>query len=245
MKSQAQHGGGSRRWKLHASSSVDGSSNPDNNSWSGFSPDDGAVGETGGGGDGGRGQRAQRSKRSLPGIGAWRRSSEPAVLGAGKGILSPPPPPPRSRVRQRPSSGSGGSNGGADGDRGDDDGGAKSWLPGGGRKAARERRGTDSDIGERAGAGAGGRDANSGGDEEFFETVAKVPPWMEGVEASADYEEMKPTLDVIKRTVLLAMLQQVGLLVSSAAATPRAGDSRGRGSCMSACVRVCLVCCAA
>lgn len=32
---------------------------------------------------------------------------------------------------------------------------------------------------------------------------------MEGVEASPEYEEMKPTLDVIKQTVLLAMLQQV------------------------------------
>lgn len=42
-----------------------------------------------------------------------------------------------------------------------------------------------------------------------LESVAKVPPWMEGVQASPEYEEMKPTLDVIKRTVLLAVLHQV------------------------------------
>ena len=218
LKSQAQHGsGGSSRWrKLHPSSSADGGFNSDG-ACGGFSPEDGGVWGTGG--DGGVGQRAQRSKRSLPSIGAWRRSSEPAssaVLGAGRGILSPPPPPPpRSRVRQRPSSGSsssgggGGANAGADGDGGDDDG-ARSWLPGGGKKG-RERRGTASDIQVRGGGAASGDD-DSGG--ESFETVAKVPPWMEGVEASADYEEMKPTLDVIKRTVLLAMLQQVGSTTS-------------------------------
>lgn len=42
-----------------------------------------------------------------------------------------------------------------------------------------------------------------------MESVAKVPPWMEGVQASPEYDEMKPTLDVIKRTVLLAVLHQV------------------------------------
>lgn len=92
----------------------------------------------------------------------------------------------------------------------------------------RERRGTVSDI-DVPEDGSGGEE-DSGG--EFFETVAKVPPWMEGVEASAEYEEMKPTLDVIKRTVLLAMLQQVG------SAKPRAGDV---GRCVCACL-CCLVC---
>lgn len=69
-----------------------------------------------------------------------------------------------------------------------------------------ERRGTTGDIGVGGGGGRGGEDIG----DESFEKVAKVPPWMEGVEASAEYEEMKPTLDVIKQTVLLAMLQQVG-----------------------------------
>lgn len=51
-----------------------------------------------------------------------------------------------------------------------------------------------------------------GAEDRDYETVAKPPPWMEGVAASAKYEEMKPALDVIKRTVLLAVLQQVRLL---------------------------------
>lgn len=243
MKSKAQHGGGGgRRWKLHPSSSANGSFNTDGN-LGGVSPEDGGVWDTGGGGggsDGGRGQRTQRSKRSLPGIGAWRRSSEPAssaiILGSVKGSSSSsPPPPPRSKVRQRPSSVSG-VNLGADGDRGDDAprDGARSWLPGG-RRIPRERRGTTGDIGARAGA-AGEEDG--GGD--FLETVAKVPPWMEGVEASAEYEEMKPTLDVIKRTVLLAMLQQVSSVERGRGGKRPEGDVQCGRTCvfMSVCVRL-------
>lgn len=227
-RSQGQHGGGSRRLENHPSSSADGSSNPDG-SRNGHTREDTGGGGGGGDGDGERGQRTQpRPKISLPGIGAWRRSSESA--NPAKGSLSPP----RSRVRQRPSSGSSGGGGtvaGADGDRGDDDAGgdgARSWLSGG-RRAIRERRGTAGDIGARGGAG-GGDEEDSGG--EFFEKVAKVPPWMEGVGASADYEEMKPTLDVIKRTVLLAMLQQVG-----SAEQPYVGRGGGSGC---ACVILCV-----
>lgn len=167
----------------------------------------------GGGGDGGRERRAHRSRRSLPGIGSWRRNSEPAAAavfsGGGKGVLSPPPR--RSRVRQRPGAGTGG---GATACAADEkiveDGrseGGRGWLPGGGRRPLRERRATVGEFGGKDGIGGG--EYNGGGGDPF-ETVAKVPPWMEGVEASAEYEEMKPTLDVIKQTVLLAMLQQVG-----------------------------------
>lgn len=46
-------------------------------------------------------------------------------------------------------------------------------------------------------------------EEKEWETVAKPPSWLEDVSSSATYEEMKPALDVIKRTVLLAVLQQV------------------------------------
>lgn len=52
-------------------------------------------------------------------------------------------------------------------------------------------------------------DDTGGAEEKEWEAVAKPPPWLEGVAASAEYEEMKPALDVIKRTVLLALFQQV------------------------------------
>lgn len=70
-----------------------------------------------------------------------------------------------------------------------------------------DKRGMVNDVGVRGGEGVDAGEESCG---ESFETVAKVPPWMEGVEASPEYDEIKPTLDVIKQTVLLAMLQQVG-----------------------------------
>lgn len=88
------------------------------------------------------------------------------------------------------------------------------------------RTGGGSCNGNSSADGGGGGDGGRGakGVNPQLETVAKPPPWMEGVEASATYEEMKPALDVIKRTVLLAVLQQVGTMVGSGG--PGAG-SRG------------------
>lgn len=51
------------------------------------------------------------------------------------------------------------------------------------------------------------------GASQHLETVAMAPSWMEGVEASADYECLKPALDVVKRTVLLAVLKEVRTMV--------------------------------
>lgn len=62
---------------------------------------------------------------------------------------------------------------------------------------------------EGNGAGAGAEVNYDRNDGKELETVARPPPWMEEVSAPATYEEMKPALDVIKRTVLLAVLQQV------------------------------------
>lgn len=202
---------------------------------SGFPPEHGVSacgtgdsGGGGGGGDGGRGWRTQRSKRSLPGIGNWRRNSEPPASSShpvpGKGVLSPPP---RSRVRPRPKSISGVAGATAAGvvagtaeDEGES---ARSWLSSGRRVVGGGERGTVSGVGVSGGAGGVGAGAESGG--EPFEKVAKVPPWMEGVEASAEYDEIKPTLDVIKQTVLLAMLQQVGA-ASRPAFFPRGENHR-------------------
>lgn len=54
---------------------------------------------------------------------------------------------------------------------------------------------------------------NREGALQHLETVAMAPPWMEEVEASADYECLKPALDVVKRTVLLAVLKEVRTMV--------------------------------
>lgn len=221
---------------------------------SGFPPEDGGSawdtrdggsGGSGGGGgsDSGRGWRTQRSKRSLPGIGTWRRNSEPPASSShpapGKGVLSPLP---RSRVRPRPSSISGvagatASGGVVAGTAVEDEGeSAKSWLSSGRRVVRGDERGTVSGVGVRGGAGGVGVGTEGGG--EPFETVAKVPPWMEGVEASAEYDEIKPTLDVIKQTVLLAMLQQVG------AASRPVSYCYGALLCLCVCVcawRICLL----
>lgn len=185
---------------------------PRTQSHSGIVPTSGAVGnrdrcsedgssvEEGAPAERGRGRRVLRSKKSLPTMGkargssGWRRGSEPAFDPAS---LSPPPPPPRRpRVRGRP--GSAGGRGGAAEEDGDGGESAKSWFKG--------RRGSCGSGG--AGGEGDGRVAGGIGNTEL-ESVGKAPPWMEGVQAHAEYEEMKPTLDVIKQTVLLAVLQQV------------------------------------
>lgn len=79
-----------------------------------------------------------------------------------------------------------------------------------GRALRRQRGASVADAGSNDGRGGAGGD-EAGRDREY-ETVARPPSWMEGVAASAKYEEMKPALDVIKRTVLLAVLQQVRAL---------------------------------
>ncbi|CAN0262618.1 unnamed protein product, partial [Ectocarpus sp. 12 AP-2014] len=184
-----------------------------------------------------RAQRSKRSLRSIGSWRRYSEPASSATLIGGKTSLSQSPPP-RSRVRQRPgglaarsdigavSDGGGGVGVGgitatSDEEERDDGAGVVSGerrrLPGRGRggvSSRRERRGKGRDVAVCGGGGAGdggeegdrGEDSSGGGDS--VETVAKVPPWMEGVEASPEYEEIKPTLDVIKQTVLLAMLQQ-------------------------------------
>lgn len=207
-KNQTQNGGAGsvRQNNLPPPSSAEVIVVSSGSSASGAPPEDG--GSAWDSGDGGRGWRTQRPKRSLPVIGKLRRNSEPPAsshLAPGKGVLSPPP---RSGVRPRPSSVSGGAVvggvvAGSDEDKTES---AKSCLSGGKRAVGVDKGSAGSDVGIKGGAGADGGEESGG---EPFETVAKVPPWMEGVEASAEYDEIKPTLDVIKQTVLLAMLQQV------------------------------------
>lgn len=165
----------------------------------GSSVDEGAPAERG------RGRRVLRPKKSLPTMGkargssGWRRASEQAFDPASLSPPPPPPPPPRRpRVRGRP--GPVGGKGGAAEEDGDGGESVKSWFKG--------RRGSGGSGG--AGGEGDGRVAGGIGNAEL-ESVAKAPPWMEGVQAHAEYEEMKPTLDVIKQTVLLAVLQQVCL----------------------------------
>ncbi|CAM9536600.1 unnamed protein product [Pylaiella littoralis] len=206
-KNQTQNGGAGslRQNNLPPPSSAEVIVVSSGSNASGAPPEDG--GSAWDSGDGGRGWRTQRPKRSLPVIGKLRRNSEPPAsshLAPGKGVLSPPP---RSGVRPRPSSVSGGAVvggvvAGSDEDKTES---AKSCLSGGKRAVGVDKGSAGSDVGIKGGVGADGGEESGG---EPFETVAKVPPWMEGVEASAEYDEIKPTLDVIKQTVLLAMLQQ-------------------------------------
>lgn len=144
-----------------------------------------------------RGRQGFQHKKSMPNLGkpkrSWRRASEPGVLAS----LSPTPR--NSRI----------------------------WSSGEVKKVkdGENHRGTRDGTGTRAtcmGSGVTGSVYDDSdrcdalGDvqpdpreEKELETVAKPPPWMEGVSASATYEEMKPALDVIKRTVLLAVFQHV------------------------------------
>ena len=132
---------------------------------------------------------------------SWRRMSAP--VGSRAGSRSPPPgtPAPRSRVRRRASvTALEEEEGEGPGQRG-----GRKWFSGPKRSVRRRPVG---------GGGGGGGGSGDWGEavtvQRDLESVAKVPPWMEGVQASPEYEEMKPTLDVIKRTVLLAVLHQVG-----------------------------------
>lgn len=134
----------------------------------------------------------------------------------------------RSRVRQRASS----VPVGEDDSEGKDGatGGSRRWL--GKRKIVKRRRDTRNGavlsvdgvhgvsgvrgVGSDGDGDSRGKDMRDGREEEEEEeeeeeliSVAKAPPWMEGLEANAEYEQIKPTLDVIKHTVLLAVLQQV------------------------------------
>lgn len=140
---------------------------------------------------------------------SWKRSSEPA---AGHGSPSPRRPAHRlSRVRSRPAGNSSSAAASAftDGEEGGDGSSrSRSWL-GGGRKVVAGRHNTDDAVLSRSGNGDVRASRNPLTEEVDQETVAKAPPWLDDVQAHPEYEEMKPTLDVIKRTVLLAVLQQV------------------------------------
>lgn len=92
----------------------------------------------------------------------------------------------------------------------------KAWLKFS-RKDYTGRRGSSNGVGEASKvevieSSPKGVD-NREGASQHLETVAMAPPWMEGVEASADYECLKPALDVVKRTVLLAVLKEVRSVV--------------------------------
>lgn len=138
---------------------------------------------------------------------AWRRTSEPAPDRVAQS-LSPTRHPrtggwsDNGRAWEWSSSAEGYGGDGAD---------RPDRLRTRGRALRRQRGASVAEAGSYSGRG-GARNDEAGGDREY-ETVARPPSWMEGVAASAKYEEMKPALDVIKRTVLLAVLQEVSALL--------------------------------